>query len=136
MQQALAKATEIRLTNILFDADSLRSFLPKDEQDAGILFDFGHNVTKNLMRIDLKLTIDKEIIAQTEYHYLISDLDRFYTLDENEIAHFNGAFLSQLCGISYATLRGLLLAFTDKISNIILPIIDPVLLVNNFVRAE
>lgn len=132
MQQALAKANEIYFNGIHYDEDSLKSFSPSMENQPGIVLDFAHNLDEELMRIDLGITLNDNVISEVFFHYKIENLKRFYQINEEKIVKFNSAFISQLSGISYATLRGLVLALTRNTSNVLLPIIDPRLIVETF----
>jgi len=131
MQQALAKADEIQIDTISFDNKLLQSFSPNEKENVGVVLDFAHNRQDERVLIELSLTIDGMIKATVSFHYKITDLSRFYTV-ENDIANFDKPFLSQLCGISYATLRGMLLSSTAETSNALLPIIDPNLIVDTY----
>lgn len=132
MQQALAKANEIHVNGINYEEDTIKSFAPSSENQPGIVLDFAHNLDEGLMRIDLGLTLDGNVISEIFFHYKIEELNRFYQISEEGIVNFNNAFISQLSGISYATLRGLVLALTRNGSNVLLPIIDPNLIVETF----
>jgi len=132
MQQALAKANEIFVNGINYDEETLKTFSPSKENNPGIVLDFAHNIEEELMRIDLGITLDGTIISEVIFHYKVEQLERFYQISEEKILNFNNAFISQLCGISYATLRGLILALTRNASNVLLPIVDPQLIVETF----
>ncbi|RXG21110.1 hypothetical protein [Leeuwenhoekiella aequorea] len=132
MQQALAKANEIYVNGIHFDEESLKAFSPSKESHSGIVLDFAHNLEEELMRIDLGMTLDGNVISEVIFHYKIEKLERFYEISEGKMVNFDNAFISQLCGISYATLRGLVLALTRNASNVLLPIVDPQLIVETF----
>lgn len=132
MQQALAKANEIFINGINYDEETLKTFSPSKENHPGIVLDFAHNIEEELMRIDLGITLEGKITSEVFFHYKIEKLDRFYQISEEGIVNFNNAFISQLCGISYATLRGLVLALTRNTSNVLLPIVDPKLIVETF----
>lgn len=132
MQQALAKANEIYVNGIQYDEETIRSFAPSQDALPGIVLDFAHNLEDGLMRIDLGMTLNGEIVSEVFFHYKVDQLDRFYEITGEKMVNFNNAFISQLCGISYATLRGLVLALTQNTSNVLLPIVDPKLIVETF----
>jgi len=136
MQQALAKANEIYVNGIHYDEESLKAFSPSKENHPGIVLDFAHNLDEELMRIDLGMTLDGNIISEVIFHYKIENLERFYKISEEKIVNFDNAFISQLCGISYATLRGLVLALTRNASNVLLPIVDPQMIVETFQKKK
>lgn len=129
MQQALARANEIYVNGINYDAASLSAFAPSSDVLPGIVLDFAHNLEEELMRIDLGMTLNGDVVSKVVFHYKVEQLDRFYEITGEKMVNFNNAFISQLCGISYATLRGLVLALT---SNVLLPIVDPKLIVDTF----
>lgn len=132
MQQALAKANEIYLNVVNYDNQSLSTFAPSEKDHPGIVLDFAHNLEEELIRIDLGMTLNETLVSEVSFHYEVRNLNRFYEIKEGNIVNFNNGFISQLCGISYATLRGLLLVCTENKSNVLLPIIDPILIVETF----
>lgn len=108
------------------------------ENDANFEFSVAHTIQHNLKdeRIKIKLLInllletDKNIGTKfnIDFHYNVSDLKDHYQIDENNKPIFTGIFVATMLGISFSTARGIMFSKLSetKLSNLILPVIDPV----------
>ncbi len=92
-----------------------------------------HNLEKEIVKIRLYIDMNGEINGKTinqggnyevDFIFKINDLNDQYKVEE-EKPIFNGAFVATLLGISYSTLRGMLLTIwkDTKLKSVILPVI-------------
>lgn len=105
--------------------------------DADFEFSVAHTIQHNLAdeRIKIKLMINLLLKNDTnigvkfniDFHYNVLDLKDHYQLDENNKPIFAGIFVATMLGISFSTARGILFSklMETKLSNLILPVIDP-----------
>lgn len=95
-----------------------------------------HNLADKRLKIGLLIdikndsTLNKEISNahfNIDFHYKITDLKSFYTLDENSTPVFSGLLIATLLGISFSTARGLIYERLSEtnLKGIILPVVSP-----------
>ena len=115
------------------------TILVEEKLDGNPTYDFQvahnmmHNLEKEIVKIRLYVDMNGEINEKTidqggnyevDFIFKIDDFDDQYTVEEDKPI-FNGAFVATLLGISYSTLRGMLLTIwkDTKLKSVILPVI-------------
>ena len=113
--------------------------LVEEKLDGNPTYDFQvahnmmHNLEKEIVKIRLYVDMNGEINEKTidqggnyevDFIFKIDDFEDQYTVEEDKPI-FNGAFVATLLGISYSTLRGMLLTIwkDTKLKSVILPVI-------------
>lgn len=92
-----------------------------------------HNLEKEIVKIRLFVDMSAKINEQTinqggnyevDFLFKIEDLKNHYKIEEDKPI-FNGVFVATLLGISYSTVRGMLLTIwkNTMLNNVILPVI-------------
>lgn len=110
----------------------------------------GHIVKENKFLFGLKLVFrttsnnskieDSNLECKFRYnfHFIVDNLDEMYETDEKDNPVFKKTFVATLAGISYSTLRGIIFEKTSNSSftSLILPVIDPSLLLESWISQE
>lgn len=106
-----------------------------------------HNLADERLKIGLLIDIKNDSTVNKgvsnahfniDFHYKISDLKSFYTLDENSAPVFSGLLIATLLGISFSTARGLIYERLSEtnLKGIILPIVSPSKILASKVQPE
>ena len=115
------------------------TILVEEKLDGNPTYDFQvahnmmHNLEKEIVKIRLYVDMNGEINEkkidqggnyEVDFIFKIDDFQDQYTVEEDKPI-FNGAFVATLLGISYSTLRGMLLTIwkDTKLKSVILPVI-------------
>ena len=115
------------------------TILLEEKLDCNPTYDFQvahsmmHNLEKEIVKIRIYVDMNGEINEKTidqggnyevDFIFKIDDFDDQYTVEADKPI-FNGAFVATLLGISYSTLRGMLLTIwkDTKLKSVILPVI-------------
>lgn len=96
-----------------------------------------HNIEQKRIKIGLILSIigvkedentDVKAFFNIDFHYIIDDFEKFYTINEKKQLTFDSIFISVLLGISYSTARGIIYERLNDTSleGVILPIVSPI----------
>ncbi len=83
-----------------------------------------HKIVKMTIQVVLKNKEEQEIgTSKYDFVFEIPNLDDFHTMEDDKVK-FESTLASVLIGISYSTLRGILLQYW-KGTDFVLPIIEP-----------
>lgn len=77
--------------------------------------------------------LDNLIRFRYDFHYLVDNLEKMYALNEDSKPVFKKIFVATLAGISYSTLRGIVLEKTAlvKEGGVLLSVIDPSIILDS-----
>lgn len=109
--------------------------------EVGVAHNMMHNLKEKNLKIFLSLALfdnNEEIVLKTDYDFIykVENLEDNYKYDENDEVIFNASLVKTLLGMSYSTLRGIIFNEFITIDKIILPIIDPQLILENRITTK
>ena len=109
--------------------------------EVGVAHNMMHNLKEKNLKIFLSLALfdnNEEFVLKTDYDFIykVENLEDNYKYDENDEVIFNASLVKTLLGMSYSTLRGIIFNEFITIDKIILPIIDPQLILENRITTK
>jgi len=109
--------------------------------EVGIAHNMMHNLKEKNLKIFLSLALfdnKEEIVLKTDYDFIykVENLKDNYKYDENDEVKFNVSLVKTLLAMSYSTLRGIIFNEFIDVDKIILPIIDPQLILENRITTK
>lgn len=127
MDKSTLDFSQLQLVTVV-DVDTSASVEVFEIDTVGVAHKMMHNLEYKKVKMTILVLLsnnNQEEIGRSKYDFIfhVPNLENFYTNEDNKVI-FNGIFVSTLIGISYSTLRGILLQLWQK-SGFILPIIEP-----------
>ena len=107
--------------------------------EVGIAQNMMHNLEENNIKIFLSLALfdeKEEIIVKSDYNFIykVDNLEENYKINDEGETVFNATLVKTLLGMSYSTLRGIIFNEFITVDKIIIPIIDPQLILENRIK--
>ena len=140
-KKVIIKPEEINLFHIHVNESVINAVAHEKKPNYAV--NVGHVLMHNLKLERLKINLVIELKAELkekqrdakisnahfniEFHFQITNLKDFYTLNENETPVFHGLLITTLLGLSFSTARGIIYERLSKtnMAGIILPVVSP-----------